>query len=68
MMQNSSGYTDTNRLEGDRLMGRGRLSPGLAHNFPGGSSQPSHPLDGLKTLPPRKQMVSNRKCASPDRE
>ena len=65
MVQKSSGYTGTNRLEGDHGMGLGRLSPGLAHNFPGGSS---HPLDGLQTLPPRKQMVSNHKYASPNRE
>ena len=46
-------------------MGLGRLSPGLAHNFPGGSS---HPLDGLQTLPPRKQMVSDPEFTNPNRE
>ena len=64
-MLKSSGYTGTNRLEGDLGMGLGRLSPGLAHNFPGGSS---HPLDGLQSLPPRKQMVSDPEFTNPNRE
>ena len=62
MMLKSSGYTGTNRLEGDHGMGLGRLSPGLAHYFSGGSS---HPLDDLQLTPLRMLNANNLKYSNP---
>ena len=60
--QKSNSLVGTNRLEGDHGMGRGRLSPGLAHNFPGGSS---HPLDDLQSTPLRMSNANNLKYSNP---